>query len=660
MNNMNKTIKAKLILDSKGFGLVEVLVAAGIGSVVMMGMSQMMTSMNLSVRGTRTMASRDQLSTRIAREAGNSTSLGNSVSFTSNAAYPDFPANVTGSDLDKCSNGLVPNGCRAKDGLGNRMTYGFTLTDEFSVPIAGPDASRAAVYDVNGALCGNAASKPPTTNCPIIVTASFTPKCYNDTATCDRAISMDIHYSLAQASTVQLNGGPSLKTASGDVSTSIPFVANATGVSNMMAKWSTSTGLTASSNLFEHPITNRIGIGNLGVWSPSGPWGLLDVEETRSETVLGTAQTATMTVGQQISITGDSTANNVAGYFNVHSDGSSNHDLNTGINSLVGQANWFETSALLKYSHGVSGVTRNHNTGVIGTGIGTDGTVTNESTGTITTAAGVNGRVLNYTSTGTITTAYGGWFQIQPFTTGISGYKQITTGIGVFIDNMDAATKWALYSLDSGAASYFAGYVGVGTTARAYPLDVMSATAANISIHAVGDIVAHGSCVSGGADFAEWVDWTDKTKPEMGSVIPYKGSYVVVSSKKTAAFVGNGERDSSKSILVAFAGQLPVLVRGPVHVGDLVIANGDGTAKAVAKKDATIEMAQKAVGTAWEASDDPGLKRVNVAVGIGLSGGGARDIASLHELKQENAALSKEVSDLKSRLAQIEKALKLH
>lgn len=164
-------------------------------------------------------------------------------------------------------------------------------------------------------------------------------------------------------------------------------------------------------------------------------------------------------------------------------------------------------------------------------------------------------------------------------------------------------------------------------------------TGTSRSINAAGTINASG------ADFAEWVDWSGK-KPEMGSVISYRGSYVVVSSEHTAAFIGNDVKDPNHAILVAFAGQLPVLVRGVAHEGDLIVANDDGTARAVPKEQATVKDAYRAVGTAWASSNDPGLKRLHVAIGIGLAGG-LRDIK---KLEQENA-------ELKARLDRIEKLL---
>jgi hypothetical protein len=267
---MTKIVSNRLLINlkfnSQGFGLVEVLLAAAIGSIVMMGLTQMMTSMALSLRGTRTMASRDQLSTRIGREAGNPVSLKKSVEFASNAGFPGFPVNGPGTMMDKCANGGVANGCVARDSVThNPVSYGFTLTDSFGNPISGPDTATAAVYDISGALCGNVTVSPPSANCPIIVTTSFTPNCANSQDSCDRAVSIDVHFSLDLANGVQLKGGPVLKPMSGNVSTAIPFAGAVNGVVNMLAKWVSNTEI-GSSSVYESS-TGLVGIGTI---TPSG------------------------------------------------------------------------------------------------------------------------------------------------------------------------------------------------------------------------------------------------------------------------------------------------------------------------------------------------------------------------------------------------------
>jgi prepilin-type N-terminal cleavage/methylation domain-containing protein len=651
-----------LLHDSKGFGLIEVMIAAAVGSVVMLSMSSMMSTMNTSLRGTRTLSSRDQLYTRIGREAANPNALAKSVAF---AGTSLFPANGAGSMLDKCVNGTTTNGCISLDASGNPISYGFTLTDTMGNPVAGPDAAHAAVYDTMGTLCGSATSTVPKMNCPVIAYASFTAVCPGATTAtstqCDRATTINVTYTLDQRSGIPVPPGSTLavfQSMSGKVSTSIPFPGTTTGISNYLAKWVSDTQLTAS-QIYEDNINQYVGLGT------TGPWQKLTVVDTRSDVATGT-QAAAVMGWQVVDPPATSASTFSAGVFRSASAGK-DQALTSGITALAGMSVWYENTATMGNSYGVEGVSRNASnvSGIVDTAVGTGGTVRNEVSGTINTAIGVEGRVFNYTPAGTITTALAGRFEVQPTSSDpaiLATHKLVTNGYGVYIGNVEAVNKWALYTADSTVPSYFAGAVTIGPTgafnAAAARLNVGADAGTTRSINAAGTINASG------ADFAEWVDWTDGPKPEMGSVVLYKGSYVVVSSEKTAAFIGNDKRDLSSAVLVAFAGQLPVLIKGPVHVGDLIIGSGDGTGRAVAKKDLTLDMAMRAVGTAWEGSDDPGLKRVNVAVGLGLSGGGARDIASLKaenaKLRQENSALSRELGGLKTRLDQIERALKLH
>ncbi|MBK8576385.1 MAG: hypothetical protein IPN90_12150 [Elusimicrobia bacterium] len=121
---------------------------------------------------------------------------------------------------------------------------------------------------------------------------------------------------------------------------------------------------------------------------------------------------------------------------------------------------------------------------------------------------------------------------------------------------------------------------------------------------------------------------------------------------------------------MAFAGQLPVWVKGKVNEGDLIVANGDGTGRAISRGAATLADAQKAMGTAWASSTDAGLKRVHVAVGLGLAGGSwehekikqlERENAEIKKenavIKQANTVIKLENTEIKERLDQIEKAM---
>lgn len=197
-------------------------------------------------------------------------------------------------------------------------------------------------------------------------------------------------------------------------------------------------------------------------------------------------------------------------------------------------------------------------------------------------------------------------------------------------------------SIDVQGNSTFGGKLAVGSavgydsTANTYlqadPNTSLAATtngwnSANAMLYVAKDsgtnrsINAAGSVNASGADFAEWIPWSG-VKPAVGSVITYKGSSYVVSSEATAAFVGN-DKFGENAVLVTFAGQVPVRTTGVVGEGDLLVDNGDGTARAVPATQATMTDLARKVAIAQEASNDPGVKSVLGAVGTTSSSVGA-------------------------------------
>lgn len=230
---------------------------------------------------------------------------------------------------------------------------------------------------------------------------------------------------------------------------------------------------------------------------------------------------------------------------------------------------------------------------------------------------------------------------------------------GTTIFTQNTANAVALNAMNS-TSSFFKvmhpvnGYLNAWSTASAV-MYVAKDSSTGRSINAAGTINNNG------ADFAEWVEWSG-AKPQMGSVINYRGSYVVVSSPDTAAFVGN-DRRSRDGLLIAFAGQLPVLVEGEVREGDLIIGQPGGVARAVAKDLATSMDAMNAIGTAWASSTDRGVKRIHVAVGIGLSGSMSNLTKlerNLAEKDQELQSLRHENDLMKQRLERLESLFTSH
>ncbi|WP_413943352.1 tail fiber domain-containing protein [Bdellovibrio sp. HCB-162] len=95
--------------------------------------------------------------------------------------------------------------------------------------------------------------------------------------------------------------------------------------------------------------------------------------------------------------------------------------------------------------------------GTISNAVGSASDVYNKAAGTITAATGTQNSVVN-SSTGTIGSAKAGTFIVTN-----SGGGTITTGYGVYIDNIAATTKYGLYQQDATANNYFAGKLGVAT-----------------------------------------------------------------------------------------------------------------------------------------------------------------------------------------------------
>jgi hypothetical protein len=177
--------------------------------------------------------------------------------------------------------------------------------------------------------------------------------------------------------------------------------------------------------------------------------------------------------------------------------------------------------------------------------------------------------------------------------------------------NTGAAPKLAVVGSSSVSSTLTVGGPGYNTAAAA--LYVGKDVVTGRSINAAGSVNANG------ADYAEWIPWSGDGPPT-GSVVTYKGSSYVVSSKDTAAFVGNDIfSEASSRILVTFAGQVPVRVTGAVHEGDLLVPNGDGTAKAVSPDQATLQDVLGKVAIAQESNNDIGIKLVKAAVGTSIS-----------------------------------------
>ena len=145
---------------------------------------------------------------------------------------------------------------------------------------------------------------------------------------------------------------------------------------------------------------------------------------------------------------------------------------------------------------------------------------------------------------------------------------------------------------------------------------------------------------SGGADFAELLPVVSGSdKPEPGDVVGVFNGEVALATdgaqqlmvvSERPIVLGNAPAGMQRPdhVPVAFVGQVPVRVHGPVSAGDLLVASGDddGTARPVSPGNWRARAHGPVLGQAWAAVQSEGIERVIAAVGVG-SGAGLRALA---------------------------------
>jgi hypothetical protein len=193
----------------------------------------------------------------------------------------------------------------------------------------------------------------------------------------------------------------------------------------------------------------------------------------------------------------------------------------------------------------------------------------------------------------------------------------------------------------------------------------------NSTIGAIeGDGSGGISFKSGSGDYAEWVPRLDPVEIlEKGDIVGLFGGkatratrgadqVMVISSRPIV--VGNEPAEEEQHLFarVAFLGQVEVKVRGVVRAGDYVLASGlgDGVGTAVSPEALAPSDHPLVVGRAWQSSEEPGLKRIKIVVGLPTSVPGddrlrslveqqQRTIDTLMEEKKEQQAINKELME---------------
>ncbi len=196
-----------------------------------------------------------------------------------------------------------------------------------------------------------------------------------------------------------------------------------------------------------------------------------------------------------------------------------------------------------------------------------------------------------------------------------------------------------------------------------------------LSYEPVGSIAGDGSggivFESMGGDYAEWLPVVDREEAfEPGDIVSVvggritkntEGAHHVMVISTAPIVVGNQppcEGDEHNGYeKVAFIGQAPVKVLGPVAEGDFIIPSGlqDGTGVGVPPEAITSEQFAQVIGQAWESSNEPGLNRVNAVIGqLPPDPTVARMAGRIEELEDETETLQNEAAALHARLELLE------
>jgi hypothetical protein len=165
---------------------------------------------------------------------------------------------------------------------------------------------------------------------------------------------------------------------------------------------------------------------------------------------------------------------------------------------------------------------------------------------------------------------------------------------------------------------------------------------------------------SGNGDYAEWLERINPNEHiSAGDIVGVKGGKIsknldgaeqIMAISLRPIVLGNVPPKGQEHLgnMVAFMGQIPVKIVGPVNSGDFIIAAGDiaGYGFAVEPKNMTKEFYKLIIGRSWENNLLQGPKMVNTVIGV--QNGDLIDVLSEYDEK---------LLELNSRLNSIEAML---
>jgi len=165
---------------------------------------------------------------------------------------------------------------------------------------------------------------------------------------------------------------------------------------------------------------------------------------------------------------------------------------------------------------------------------------------------------------------------------------------------------------------------------------------------------------SGHGDYAEWLERIDPEEQlSPGDIVgvvggkisrSLKGAEQIMAISSKPIVIGNtpSKDRSYMGNNVAFMGQIPVKITGPVKTGDYIVGNTEikGYGRAISPENMTLKDYSLVVGRAWESNNANGPKLINTVVGID----NGESINLLRKYKTELDETNKRLDDMEQKI----------